>query len=173
MNEEHRNLSDIQADLTEATNEYEQAKDRERCASSEATAALNRLNYVQKEMDRAIEALKLGAPRNSDWAEVLSRLRLAVNREATAKARFRSAMRQGGAQAARWADDRLVLADGSDVPIRKPNPYDTCPGYTGAVPVFGEVGEQQHYGTSYAETLAQIQDKATRALRAMIKTLGR
>lgn len=90
----------------------------------------------------------------------------------SAKARFRAAMWPGGARAARGSNDRLVLADGSDIPIRKPDPNNTGPGYTGAVPTFGEVGERQ-YGTSYAEMVKQVQDKATRDLRAMIKTLGR
>jgi hypothetical protein len=92
----------------------------------------------------------------------------------SAKARFREAMSQGGARAARGSNDRLVLADGSDIPIRKPDPNNTGPGYTGAVPTFGEVGERQ-YGTSYVyvEMVQKAQDKATRDLRAMIKTLGR
>jgi len=80
----------------------------------------------------------------------------------SAKGRFQAAMREqnqwagfGGkllrpdvlrTGAARVEPDnsKLVLGDGSTIKIDTPDPEHTGPGYTGEVPVFGEVGARQH-----------------------------
>ncbi len=63
-------LADAMAKLAAATQDYESARERERLASSEETAAHNRLNQAQRKVDEVLAGLKKIAPRDTDWTRV-------------------------------------------------------------------------------------------------------
>lgn len=60
--------------LHDATSEYESAARQESAARSATTAALNKLNGIQKEMDRLDADLKAAMPRDSDWQRRQNRI---------------------------------------------------------------------------------------------------
>ncbi len=53
--------------VKEATEHHRACTERERAASSETTAAVNRLNGAQRAFDAAVEKLRAEAPWNTDW----------------------------------------------------------------------------------------------------------
>lgn len=55
------------ADLTAAQEDYEKAVQAASFARSRETDALNKLNDAQREVDKALEALKKLAPSGSNW----------------------------------------------------------------------------------------------------------
>lgn len=62
-----RTIPEILADLSAAGLVLSERRQEEAQARSAATAALNTLNGLQKELDEALAALKKDAPRETDW----------------------------------------------------------------------------------------------------------
>jgi hypothetical protein len=63
-------MSDALRELEGATKEYEDAQRITGEARSRETAAVNRLNAVQKRVDGLVNGMKKAAPRDSDWGRV-------------------------------------------------------------------------------------------------------
>lgn len=78
MTHKHRTLAEIEEGLTRATNAHKDAKTRAEMAAREATAALNVVNTLQKELDAAIDALKKDAHGETDWRHQLRRRECAL-----------------------------------------------------------------------------------------------
>lgn len=62
-----RQLSEIQAEIWKATQDWTAAKNDEDMARTKKTSALNDLNKLQKEFDAAVEELKKTTPQETDW----------------------------------------------------------------------------------------------------------
>ena len=62
-------ITRLARDVELATGEYIEAKEESSAASSRTTAAINKLNQVQKSFDAALAELRKGAPRGSDWGQ--------------------------------------------------------------------------------------------------------
>ena len=75
MNDTPVTLGTVLAALDEASRAYESAKHIADEKSRECTSALNALNQAQKAVDAAYEALKKGAPWNSDWQNRAARMK--------------------------------------------------------------------------------------------------
>lgn len=57
--------------LETASKELKECRETERMASSNATAAHNRLNNLQKEFDERVRNMKENSPSGSDWKRAL------------------------------------------------------------------------------------------------------
>jgi len=62
-----KNLSELEADLAEATRAFANAESNERAARIAETNARNRLNELQKAFDDRVAEIKGKAPRDTDW----------------------------------------------------------------------------------------------------------
>lgn len=62
-------LKSLLEEMEHSRDHYIDTKKREEAARSQATAALNKMNTIQKEIDAAIAEIKKNAPRGTDWAE--------------------------------------------------------------------------------------------------------
>jgi sensor domain CHASE-containing protein len=67
-------LLELVKELEAANQELRAAKEVERQASSEETAALNRVNKVQKAIDEEIASIKNAAEWNTDWHSTRNRV---------------------------------------------------------------------------------------------------
>ena len=65
---EFQNFDKLMAELIDAKAGHAAAEKRESIARQETTAALNRLNDLQKKFDAVVVAIRKEAPRASDWA---------------------------------------------------------------------------------------------------------
>lgn len=61
-------LNDLLKEISEASENYEHAQLQTRAAMAQETAALNRLNELQKKFDDTVKTMKDEAPRDSDWS---------------------------------------------------------------------------------------------------------
>lgn len=60
-------IAEIDADLTSATHDFEEASRRLEAAAIDQTDALNRMNRAQRALDHALNLLRAAAPAESDW----------------------------------------------------------------------------------------------------------
>jgi len=62
-----KNIPDLLAEEAMARSDMKEAEHQESCARNASTAARNRLNAVQKEIDEAMRELRKSSPNGTDW----------------------------------------------------------------------------------------------------------
>lgn len=62
-----RTLAEISEELHAAAERYEEARLTEEAARRDRSAALNRVNTLQKEFDDVVTKIRKDAPKDTDW----------------------------------------------------------------------------------------------------------
>lgn len=71
-------LSQLEEQIAMATRDYDEASRAESVARNNTTAALNRLNDLQKQFRKIAESMQEKAPRDSEWGQLRSRRQAVV-----------------------------------------------------------------------------------------------
>ncbi len=64
-----KTIAELETELADAVKQHAECCQELDTARRNETAALNRVNDKQKQLDAAIEMLKSRAPRNSNWSQ--------------------------------------------------------------------------------------------------------